>query len=69
MTDSTKLIISIVVTYLMTRGVFYLTGFNPTRDLKALPGYTLDILIWVIAMVATRWILDKCFKAPNSSAT
>ena len=68
MTNSTKLVLSVVITYLITRGAFYLTNFNPTRDLKTIPGYALDIAIWVIVIVAIRWVLDKFTPTTNSPA-
>jgi len=68
MSNSAKFILSVIITALITRCGFSLSKFNPTRDLKMIPGFVLDIAIWVIVMVATRWVLDKFFKTTKSSA-
>lgn len=68
MTNSSKLILSFVFTFLITRGAFYFSHFNPTRDLNAIPGYSLDIAIWVIVMFTVRWVLNKWFPTASSSA-
>ena len=67
MTYNMKLALCVLIAYVITRVGYFVSGFNPTRDLKTVPGYAIDIAIWIVVFFAARWIVDKIF--PTKSST
>ncbi|HPK27207.1 MAG TPA: hypothetical protein PKZ40_05665 [Anaerolineaceae bacterium] len=67
MTYSMKLALCVLIAYVITRLGYFISGFNPTLDLKAIPGYAIDISIWIIVFFGVRWIVDKVLPTKNST--
>ena len=47
----------IIFTWVITRLFYWMSGFNPMRDLPAVLGYSLDLGIWLLASYIIDWSL------------
>ena len=43
-----RTLITVFLTYVITRLFFWISGFNPIRDLSTVPGYLIDFGIWAL---------------------
>jgi hypothetical protein len=42
------MMITFVITYFLTRLFYWISGFDPVRAVPKLPGYLLDLGIWLL---------------------
>jgi len=53
-----RTIITCFFSYVITRLFFWISGFNPIRDLPIVPGYLVDIGIWLLICCIIYWFLS-----------
>ncbi|RPI05223.1 MAG: hypothetical protein EHM64_07285 [Ignavibacteriae bacterium] len=63
MSNTTKNILSIVFTFVISRTVYWLTGFQPTRDYPFVVGTAIDIIIWLVLYFIIFWFVSKTLSA------
>jgi len=49
--------ISVILTYVITHLFFWISGFNPIRDLPRFPGPLIDFGIWMLVFLIIWWFL------------
>jgi hypothetical protein len=49
--------IAFFITYVITRLFYWLSGFDPHRILPKMPGYLLDLGIWLLVGYTVVWVL------------
>lgn len=53
-----RMLITVVITYVLTRLFYWLSGFEPVRAFPGLIGYLLDLAIWILAAFSIFWSLS-----------
>jgi hypothetical protein len=53
-----RMLITFFFTYVITRLFFWLSGFDPHRDLSTVPGYLIDLGIWLLIGSIIHWFLS-----------
>ena len=59
MSNSTKMFLTVLVTYLIIHLGYWLSKFNPRKDLRFWPGLVVDFSIWVIVFFVVHWAISK----------
>ena len=49
--------ITVILTYVITHLFFWISGFNPNRDLPSFPGTLIDLGIWLLVFLIIYWFL------------
>ena len=52
-----RTLITFPFAWLITRLFYFLSGFEPIRDIKGLPGYAADLAIWIAVSYGIFWCL------------
>jgi hypothetical protein len=52
-----RTLITFAFAWLMTRLFYLLSRFEPIRDIKGLPGYAVDLAIWLAVSFLILWFL------------
>jgi len=53
-----RMLITAVVTYVLTRLFYWISGFDPLRVFPKLPGYLVDLGIWLLVSGFIFWALS-----------
>lgn len=53
-----RMLITFVITYVLTRLFYWISGFDPIRVFPKLPGYGLDLGIWLLVGYFIFWALS-----------
>jgi len=53
-----RMLITFVITYVLTRLFYWISGFDPIRVFPKLPGYGLDLMIWLLVSCFIFWALS-----------
>ena len=65
MTHTTRWIVTLISTWMMSHALYWLVHFNPIRDLSGVRGYAVDFAILVVIAYILFWGLGK---VPSKSA-
>ena len=53
-----RMMITFIITYLLTRLFYGISGFDPVRVIPKLPGYLIDLGIWILSCYLVFWALS-----------
>ena len=52
-----RMLITVVITYVLTRLLYWISGLDPFRIISKWPGYALDLGIWLLVC----WVVYRAF--------
>lgn len=66
MTNTGKNFVSIIITFIVTRVGYWFFNFDPRNDFSTVPGYAIDIAIWLVLFYLMVWIIGKIGKTDTA---
>ncbi len=62
-------LLSVVVTYILSRSLYWLWDFYPAKQLSLVPGIAIEFSIWVAIYFSAMWLLGKMFPPKEVAQT
>ncbi len=59
MTNTAQNILSAVITFVISRTLYWAAGFYPVENLPAIIGTIVDIIIWIVLYLMILWVVGK----------
>ncbi len=57
--------ISVIIAFIVTRSIYWLSSFRPTKDMQFTYGLIVDFGIWIGIYLLTRFVLSKIVNKSN----
>jgi hypothetical protein len=68
MNERSRILVSIISTYIVVHVIYWLTRFNPFRTLKFPIGLLVDLCVWILVFIGVFWIYGKLNPGKNRAA-
>jgi len=65
MNENTLSFFSVIIAFIVTRSVYWLSSFRPTKDMPFAYGLIVDFGIWIGVYLLTQFILSKIVNKSN----